>query len=339
MTGNLSKTRGVLGSTGPQGPIGPQGVKGDTPTLKFVIDESTGDLYYTSDGILIDKEYADTNNYATKEFVAEAIASIVDSSPEALDTLTELAEALGNDPNFATTVLTEIGKKADKATSQGGFKSGENASAEQGGSVGKNATTVCGGSVGRNARSHNGGAVGWEANAGEGFSGGYKAKTEFKNGTYIDAIQLGTGINHNPKTLQVYDYTLLNEDGTIPPERTKGGFDYYYEFEDYDTYFKKLDEYTSSGLYKIKIKNRSEILLVNGSGGFEFLQLRISTEGYPSIERRVGYFYESDSVRMYWEDWDVFSTIGYVNEKIGDVESALDSIIAMQNELTGGGEV
>lgn len=73
MTGNLSKTRGVLGSTGPQGPIGPQGVKGDTPTLKFVIDESTGDLYYTSDGILIDKEYADINNYATKEFVTETL--------------------------------------------------------------------------------------------------------------------------------------------------------------------------------------------------------------------------------------------------------------------------
>ena len=76
MTGNLSKTRGVLGSTGPQGPIGPQGVKGDTPTLKFVYDEGTGDLYYTSDGILLDKEYADSNNYATKEFVTQALLDL-----------------------------------------------------------------------------------------------------------------------------------------------------------------------------------------------------------------------------------------------------------------------
>ena len=41
-----------------------------------------------------------------------AVASLVDNAPEALDTLQELAAALGNDPNFATTVSTEIGKRA-----------------------------------------------------------------------------------------------------------------------------------------------------------------------------------------------------------------------------------
>ena len=41
-----------------------------------------------------------------------AVASLVDGAPEALDTLQELADALGNDPNFATTVSTEIGKRA-----------------------------------------------------------------------------------------------------------------------------------------------------------------------------------------------------------------------------------
>ena len=41
-----------------------------------------------------------------------AVASLVDGAPEALDTLSELADALGNDPNFATTVSTEIGKRA-----------------------------------------------------------------------------------------------------------------------------------------------------------------------------------------------------------------------------------
>ena len=40
-----------------------------------------------------------------------AVASLGDNAPEALDTLTELAAALGNDPNFATTVSTEIGKR------------------------------------------------------------------------------------------------------------------------------------------------------------------------------------------------------------------------------------
>lgn len=52
--------------------------------------------------------------YATDKDVADAIANLVDSSPETLNTLDELAAALGDDPNFATTVATNIGKKADQ---------------------------------------------------------------------------------------------------------------------------------------------------------------------------------------------------------------------------------
>lgn len=43
-----------------------------------------------------------------------AIAAMVDGSPEALDTLKELATALGNDPNFATTITNLIATKLDK---------------------------------------------------------------------------------------------------------------------------------------------------------------------------------------------------------------------------------
>ena len=49
-------------------------------------------------------------------YVANAIAALVNSAPETLDTLAEVAKALGNDPNFATTILAEIGKKADSTT-------------------------------------------------------------------------------------------------------------------------------------------------------------------------------------------------------------------------------
>lgn len=49
---------------------------------------------------------------ASETYVNEAIAGIVDSAPETLDTLNELAQALGDDPNFATTIATEIGTKA-----------------------------------------------------------------------------------------------------------------------------------------------------------------------------------------------------------------------------------
>lgn len=48
---------------------------------------------------------------ATTAFVKAAIASLVDSSPAALDTLKELAEALGNDPHFATTVTNALAGK------------------------------------------------------------------------------------------------------------------------------------------------------------------------------------------------------------------------------------
>lgn len=43
--------------------------------------------------------------------IAAAIASLVDTAPGTLDTLNELAAALGNDPNFATTVSTQIASK------------------------------------------------------------------------------------------------------------------------------------------------------------------------------------------------------------------------------------
>ena len=51
---------------------------------------------------------------ATTEFVAKALAALSDSAPETLDTLKELADALGNDPNFATTVLNKLAEKLAK---------------------------------------------------------------------------------------------------------------------------------------------------------------------------------------------------------------------------------
>ncbi|WP_436628484.1 phage tail protein [Citrobacter portucalensis] len=48
---------------------------------------------------------------ANTAFVQAAIAALVDSSPGALDTLNELAEALGNDPNFATTMTNALAGK------------------------------------------------------------------------------------------------------------------------------------------------------------------------------------------------------------------------------------
>ena len=58
-------------------------------------------------------EKDDAGLQAAKEYAAQKIAEIVGSAPETLDTLNELAAALGNDPNFATSIMALIGGKAD----------------------------------------------------------------------------------------------------------------------------------------------------------------------------------------------------------------------------------
>ena len=67
--------------------------------------EGQANLYYTDARV---GSYLSTNGYDT---TSNIIATITDSAPTTLDTLNELAAALGDDPNFATTVSTQIGTK------------------------------------------------------------------------------------------------------------------------------------------------------------------------------------------------------------------------------------
>lgn len=53
---------------------------------------------------------------SAESYTDQKIADVVDGSPEALDTLYELAKALGDDPNFATTVMDLIGQKLPTTT-------------------------------------------------------------------------------------------------------------------------------------------------------------------------------------------------------------------------------
>lgn len=76
---------------------------GDLTKLSNLSGTNTGDQdltpYYTSG--------------ETDTAIATALGGLVDSSPETLDTLNELAAALGDDPNFATTVTSQIAGKAN----------------------------------------------------------------------------------------------------------------------------------------------------------------------------------------------------------------------------------
>ena len=52
--------------------------------------------------------------YATEEYVQQQLDALIDGAPEALDTLKELAAALGDDANFASTMVQELAGKVDK---------------------------------------------------------------------------------------------------------------------------------------------------------------------------------------------------------------------------------
>ena len=80
--------KGETGDTGPKGDTGDTGPKGDK-----------GDKGDTGDpGPKGDRG---DDGEVSQAMLDAAVATLVDGAPEALDTLTELAAALGNDPNFA----------------------------------------------------------------------------------------------------------------------------------------------------------------------------------------------------------------------------------------------
>ena len=61
-------------------------------------------------------------DFATQAYVSTQIANLVDGAPTTLDTLNELAAALGDDANFATTVATSIGTKQNQLNGTGFVK-------------------------------------------------------------------------------------------------------------------------------------------------------------------------------------------------------------------------
>lgn len=60
----------------------------------------------------------DLTGYATQEYVQQQLEALIGGAPEALDTLKELAAALGDNADFASTMTQELAKKVDKAEGQ-----------------------------------------------------------------------------------------------------------------------------------------------------------------------------------------------------------------------------
>ena len=104
-------------------------INGDTKALKVLIDGKANashehvaaDVKFDDGKSLVEKlaeiqtgGQVDLTGYATETYVQQQIGALVDGAPEALNTLKELSAALGDDANFASTVVQELAGKVDK---------------------------------------------------------------------------------------------------------------------------------------------------------------------------------------------------------------------------------
>jgi hypothetical protein len=92
------------------------GVELGTPN-KFKIGDGSSTwselAYFVDENSIPEQGEVNLTGYATETFVTTSINNLVNSAPAALDTLNELAAALGDDAAFATTILTALADKAD----------------------------------------------------------------------------------------------------------------------------------------------------------------------------------------------------------------------------------
>jgi hypothetical protein len=95
----------------------------DTQLLSYT---PTSSLDSTVDGYGYLKS-TDLSGYATETYVDTAVSDLVSSAPETLDTLNELAAALGDDPNYATTITSALGNKLDSSTAASTYLTQTNA--------------------------------------------------------------------------------------------------------------------------------------------------------------------------------------------------------------------
>ena len=253
--------------------------------------------------------------------------------------------------------------KLEKANDNGGFLAGDYLENEYNDSlagvvIGKNAyaeqySNVSPVVIGEGASSNDGVAIGYKAAAieggtsigvnaiGGGVSIGYDAKAigdvdvvvdgevvETLKDYPIDAIQLGSGTNKNKKTLQVYEYQLLDAEGNIPKERLKnaGGGGGSVDLSDYFT----KDETTRiidgeiSNVYgaiedqvkiidkeKEDVSNKANSITDNGSNSEKYPTTKAVYEYGQGIEQASATYTEA-----------------YVAQEIGNIETALEEIIA-----------
>jgi hypothetical protein len=90
---------------------------GSVTATSFIKSGGTSSQFLKANGNV------DGNTYATESYVSTQISNLVDSSPAALNTLNELAAALGDDASFSTTMSTSLGNRLRVDTASQGLNS------------------------------------------------------------------------------------------------------------------------------------------------------------------------------------------------------------------------
>ena len=114
-TGSVYYTsdEGVISTTTGGGSKLGTAINATSLALDFTDELVSADLATYATKSYVASQVPSLTGYATENYVDTEIANLVDSAPATLDTLNELAAALGDDANFSTTITNQIAAKAD----------------------------------------------------------------------------------------------------------------------------------------------------------------------------------------------------------------------------------
>lgn len=178
-------------------------------TIKFIGNNGVTTTTDDEGNLTISGTIYDLSPYATTSYVNQEISNILSTAPETLDTLKELADALGNDANFSTSILNELSKKLDKVD-QYKFKiaSDDSTSIE----INDRETIKFVGGVGVSTSIDSEGNITFD-----GFSGSWNDLTQVPNFSSVSLTGSYLDLNDTPIIPPEYSWNIAGDDSVQRP--------------------------------------------------------------------------------------------------------------------------